>query len=84
MIRGTFIGFFVGAAVPIGFGLYRIVWELAYREAMPIAPNQGYCGMGMLGAWILILFGGPICGAIGASCGASWLCILRHDLCGQQ
>jgi len=71
------IGLLIGAAMPISIGIAWIVQEITYRASLPQIPNAGYCGMGMLGALVLILFLGPACGVIGALIAAAASAICR-------
>jgi len=60
------IGFLVGIAIPTGFGIRLLIHQMQYQARHPLADNEAYCGMGMLAAWVLMLFVGPICGVVGA------------------
>ncbi|MCA9074065.1 MAG: hypothetical protein KDA93_03460 [Planctomycetaceae bacterium] len=66
MIRATIIGFVLGAVVPITLGIYIIHRTHSYYESFLHDPNVGFCGMPIVGAWLIIFAGGPI----GAMCGA--------------
>jgi len=72
-LSSAMMGFLVGAAVPLIWGLW--LWhEFRLHTAAPLPPGFGHCGMPGLGAIFLILFGWPFGGAIGAvagfACGA--------------
>ncbi|MCA9026337.1 MAG: hypothetical protein KDA86_14110 [Planctomycetaceae bacterium] len=66
MIRATIIGFVLGATIPIAYGIYIIDRTHSYWESFANDPNTGFCGMPIVGAWVIIFAGGPI----GAMCGA--------------
>jgi hypothetical protein len=61
------LGAMIGAAIPAGFGAFEIVRD----RLQPELPNTA-CGMPVLGASILVLFGTPIGAAVGAAVGAIW------------
>lgn len=63
------IGFALGAAVPVAFGMYGIHQHNIYVASL--GPNEGACGMGALGAMAMIFVIGPFCGMIGA--GSGWI-----------
>lgn len=77
-MSANFIGFVAGAVIPAEYGVYIVAHEIAYRAAMPLIPNTAYCGNGMLGACLLILFVAPVCGAIGAAIGRACSVICRQ------
>ncbi len=62
------LGAMIGAAIPAGIGAFEIVRD----RLQPELPNISPCGMPVLGAWILVLFGTPIGTAVGAVVGAIW------------
>jgi len=61
------IGFLIFASVPVAFGFYGLRRESLYYALLP--PGTAACGMGSLGAMIMIVFVGPIFGFVGATCG---------------
>jgi hypothetical protein len=62
------IGALLGAIIPAGLGAFEI-----FRDWMrPELPNVAYCGMPVLGAWFLLLFGTPIGAGTGAAVGVIW------------
>lgn len=63
------MGSVMAAALPIAFGLLALRSELAY--AVPRPPGVAKCGMGALAAFMMIVIGGPLFGAIGGVVG--WL-----------
>ena len=63
-------GFLVGAVLPIGLGAYSIWVDAAYEAALPVA-ERSRCGNGTLAAMMVIFFGPPIFGCIGALVGAA-------------
>lgn len=64
MIRATIIGFVLGAVIPIALGMYTL-HEMSDRASTVTDANIAFCGMEVIGAWLLIYAGGPI----GALCG---------------
>lgn len=67
--RWAVIGFALGAAVPVAFGMYGIHQHNIYVASL--GPNEGACGMGALGALAMIFVIGPFCGMFGA--GSGWI-----------
>ena len=63
------IGFTVGAAAPVAFGIYGMHQHNIYVASL--GPNEAACGMGALGAMAMIFVIGPFCGMIGA--GSGWI-----------
>ena len=61
------LGFLIFASVPVAFGFYGLRRESLYYASLP--PGTAACGMGSLGAMVLIVFVGPIFGLVGAACG---------------
>lgn len=74
LFDAVFIGFALGAAGPGGYGIYGLVYDIAYRAYMPVVPNQGSCGMGGLLALMLIFGVAPTCGmcSAGVLAGICW------------
>lgn len=66
MSRILLIGFLFGVTIPAGIGIRLLVHEMQYQASHPLTENHAYCGMGLLVAWVLMLFVGPICGVVGA------------------
>ena len=62
MSRPTIIGFVAGAALPVAYGVYVVVHEIAYYASL--GPGEGACGMGMCLAYSLIFIVGPVCGSV--------------------
>ena len=60
-------GFALAAAIPMAFGAYTLHRESLYTASLP--PGTAACGMGTLGAWIIMIVGGPIFGLIGGIVG---------------
>jgi len=60
-------GFLIGAALPIGFGAYRLYQH--YMSLPPLAPGEAACGNGAIVPFLLIFVVGPISGMIGAVLG---------------
>ena len=67
--RWALIGFLLGAALPVGYGIYSVHQFRLYVASLP--PNTIACGNAVLGAFVLILVVGPFFGMIGAAFG--WL-----------
>lgn len=61
------IGFGISVALPIGAGVYSIYQFNVYVATLP--PGTAVCGNPVLGAYVLILIGGPFCGFLGAASG---------------
>ena len=51
------IGAAIGASIPVGFGIWLMVWNAAYQAALPKGPHLASCGMPALGAMAMIVFG---------------------------
>lgn len=66
-MKAIFVGLLVGAALPEAAGICLLAHNIAYNASHPLGPNEGRCGMPMLGALALIVFVGPVCGSIGAA-----------------
>lgn len=66
-LRRTMIGFFFGAALPVGFGVYGMHQHSAYVASL--GPNEAVCGMGAFASFMMIFVVGPFCGMIGAASG---------------
>lgn len=64
-MKRALIGFAAGATIPAATGVYLLIHELAYRASLPRLPNAAFCGMGMLGAYVLIFLVAPLTGAFG-------------------
>src|SRR5579863_2178818 len=79
-IRPWQIGFLIGAAIPIVIGTGWMIREMTYHASLPQIPNTGSCGMGMLGAWMVILFLGPAGGTVGALIAAVASAICRAQV----
>lgn len=62
------VGFLVFGIVPVGFGLARLHHESVYYVSL--LPGTAACGMGSLGGIVMIVFGGPFFGLIGAAAGS--------------
>ncbi|MGB7325689.1 MAG: hypothetical protein WBD31_12515 [Rubripirellula sp.] len=71
---GTLLGFAIGAAIPVGMGVYSIAQSSAYEATLP--PGSATCGMPMLGAMFMIFFGGPCGGLVGGLVGAVVSCCI--------
>ncbi|TWU48476.1 hypothetical protein [Rubripirellula reticaptiva] len=67
--NGVLLGFAIGAAIPVGMGVYSIAQFSAYQATLP--SGSATCGMPMLGAMMIIFFGGPFGGLIGALVGGA-------------
>jgi len=65
--RWAVAGFLLGAALPVGYGIYGLQQHVVYTASL--APGEGACGMGALAAAMMICVVGPFCGAIGAASG---------------
>lgn len=65
----------IGALIPVGFGISRMVEDMVYRASFP--PGTPHCGMPMLGAICMIIFVGPIGGLLGAMVGHALGWILK-------
>ena len=65
--RWVLTGGIIAAALPVLFGAYGLHRESVYAAAQP--PGVGACGMGTLGALIIMIVGGPFCGLIGGLVG---------------
>lgn len=74
MRRATLIGFLVGAALSVAWGIEGVAHELAYRSSH---PSEGFCGMGMMGALLAIFIGGPVCGSLVAGVTATVTALCR-------
>ena len=61
--------FLVGAVLPIGLGTYSIWVNAAHEAALPVA-ERSRCGNGTLAVMMVIFFGTPVFGCIGALVGA--------------
>jgi len=61
------LGFLLGAALPICFGLRAMFQFNQYVTSLP--PNTPVCGNPQLGALVMIIVVGPIGGLIGAASG---------------
>lgn len=68
--RGVLVGFAIGAAPPVAFGAFALAYDFACQASLPKLPNTAGCGTGMFVELMIIVFGGPICGAIGAALGS--------------
>jgi len=61
------IGFALGAALPVGYGIHL---KYQFRDYVASLPEDvGICGMPVLGYLALMFVGGPFCGLIGAASG---------------
>ena len=71
--RASFIGFVLGAGVPVTYGFLLLRAHHAYVDSL--LPGEAACGMPALGGFGLILVVGPIGGVLGLIAGAvaSWL-----------
>lgn len=58
-------GFMLGSGLTVSAGLWMQCQAQAYL-ARPLPPNHGHCGMPVLGALFVTLFGWPFGGAVGA------------------
>lgn len=65
--RWALIGFFLGAALPVVFGVYGAYQFHRYVATLP--PDTPVCGNPVLGAYAMILVVGPVFGSIGAALG---------------
>jgi hypothetical protein len=63
----TTIGFLIFSLIPIFYGLARLHHESVYYASLP--PGTAACGMGSLGALVIIIFGVPVFGLIGGTIG---------------
>jgi hypothetical protein len=66
-MRWSLIGFAIGAALPISYGMYGMHQFNVYVASLP--PDTGVCGNSVLGSLALIFVIGPFCGMIGAASG---------------
>jgi len=64
-IRNAIVGFVIGAAIPVTFGVYVIHDFYAAIAAEP--PGVAACGMPFLFGFAVILFGGPLGGVLGSA-----------------
>lgn len=69
------LGAAIGALIPVGFGISRMVEDMVYRANFP--PGTPHCGMPMLAAICMIIFVGPIGGLLGAMVGHALGWILK-------
>jgi len=67
-LRWAVRGFVVGAAVPVGFGLYGLAESWWYAATVSLGPNEALCGNPL--PLFLIILGGPLFGFTGAMIGA--------------
>ena len=58
--------FWVGAVLTVSVGILHVVHAHAYLGSLPNSANSGHCGMGIIGGWMIVFFGWPFGGAIGA------------------
>lgn len=72
-----FVGFSVGAATAIAFGVFTLVSDSLYFASLP-EDERIMCGTG-LGGWGMIIFGVPMIGLMGASVVWCW-----SKLCGAR
>ncbi len=70
-VRSTFrwviTGSLLAAAVPVALGAYGLHRESLYAASLP--PGTARCGMGALGALMIMFAGGPFCGVMGGAIG---------------
>jgi hypothetical protein len=66
-MRWALIGFAIGAALPIGYGMYGMHQFNVYAASLP--RDAIVCGNSVLGSLALIFVIGPFCGMIGAASG---------------
>lgn len=60
----SFIGFCIGVSIPASLGAYELYQLKIYAASLP--PGEFVCGNPTLGAFVLIVFGAPLLGLIGA------------------
>ena len=65
--RWALIGFALGAALPVAYGVYGMQQHYAY--IVSLAPGEAACGMGAIGPLAMMFVIGPFCGMIGAASG---------------
>ena len=66
--RWVLVGFLLGAAIPLGLGTFSIYSDTIYCASLP-ADKRIMCGMGSLAATMIMMFGAPTLGGIGAVVG---------------
>ena len=76
-IATMIVGFVIGSAFPIAYGIFWMCHEVAHHASLPRDPNLGRCGMGMMVACLMTFIVGPTCGAIGAGVGFVFSTIFR-------
>ena len=65
--RWMMTGFVLAASIPVAFGAYILHRESVYYASLP--PGTAACGMGSLGALVIMIFGVPVFGLIGGTVG---------------
>ncbi|MCA9195446.1 MAG: hypothetical protein KDB03_26930 [Planctomycetales bacterium] len=64
VLKRLLIGFCSGASIPAALGAYGMYQFNVYVASLP--PGEFVCGNGALGPTMLIMFGAPLLGLIGA------------------
>jgi hypothetical protein len=64
IVKRLFIGFCVGASIPASLGAYGLYQFNVHVASLP--PGEFVCGNGALGPLMLMMFGAPLLGVIGA------------------
>lgn len=64
VVMRLLIGFCVGASIPTSIGAYGLYQFNVYVASLP--PEEFVCGNGALGPLVLIVFGAPFLGIVGA------------------
>ena len=63
--RWMMTGFVLAASIPVAFGAHILHRESVYYASLP--PRTAACGMGSLGALVIMIFGVPVFGLIGGT-----------------